>query len=107
MPNHSNHQEIEIKLRIADLDMVRSLLKKLKARKLSPRTHESNTLYDTPRNDLRRRGQLIRIRVERRASEPRKKSRNSLALPALLTYKGRLPSTRKVSNEPKRRAVRR
>lgn len=57
-------EEVEIKLRVPDLAGFRRILKQLHARKVHPRVHERNTLYDTPANDLRRRGQLIRIRTE-------------------------------------------
>ena len=68
MPKPKHREEIEIKLRVPDVAALRSRLKRLRAREITPRTHESNTLYDTPRHDLRRRGQLIRIRIEQPAS---------------------------------------
>ena len=55
-------QEIEIKLRVADL---RALTRKLRAagfRLVTPRTHELNTLYDLPGEILRQRKELLRIR---------------------------------------------
>ena len=87
MPNSTPHQEIEIKLRVNDLATLRSRLKRLGAREISPRTHEFNTLYDTPRLDLKRRGQLIRIRIEQPAANFGRKRPNQNA-PAILTYKG-------------------
>jgi adenylate cyclase class 2 len=87
MAKTQQHDEIEIKLRVQDVAAVLSHLKRLKARKISPRTHESNTLYDTSRQDLRRRGQLIRIRVERPASSFGKRPPFENG-PAILTYKG-------------------
>ena len=87
MPETPHREEIEIKLRVQDLDALRTRLKRLRAREMSPRIHESNTLYDTPRQGLRRRGQLIRIRIERLASSFGKKRPNENA-PAVLTYKG-------------------
>jgi adenylate cyclase class 2 len=86
MPNFPHHDEIEIKLRIKDVAALRSRLKRLKAREILPRTYESNNLYDTSRQDLRRRGQLIRVRVERPASSFGKGRRNEDG-PAILTYK--------------------
>src|ERR1700719_2420605 len=68
MPRTPNRDEIEIKLHIENLSALRTLLKRLRAREITPRTYESNTLFDTPRQDLRRRGQLIRIRIERPSS---------------------------------------
>lgn len=55
-------QEIEIKFRVAD---VRVLTRKLTAagfRLVTRRTHELNTLYDLPGEQLRARNQLLRIR---------------------------------------------
>jgi adenylate cyclase class 2 len=87
MPMTAHHQEIEIKLCVEDVDALRSRLKRLRAREISPRTHESNTLYDTPGQHLRRRGQLIRIRIEQPASRYGKRRTNENAA-AVLTYKG-------------------
>src|ERR1700691_5668099 len=56
------NREIEIKFRVTDL---RALARKLRAagfRLLTPRTHELNTLYDLPREVLRARKELLRIR---------------------------------------------
>lgn len=87
MPRAAHRQEIEIKLPVPDVALLHSRLKLLRAREISPRTREQNTLYDTPRQDLRRRGQLIRIRTERPAKSPAKMS-SSENVPAILTYKG-------------------
>src|SRR4029077_20056814 len=87
MPETAHREEIEIKLRVQGVDALRRHLKRLRAREMSPRTYESNTLYDTPRQDLRRRGQLIRIRIEQPASSFGKRRPNENA-PAVLTYKG-------------------
>jgi adenylate cyclase class 2 len=86
-PMTAHHEEIEIKLRVPDAAALRSRLKRLRTREITPRTYESNTLYDTPEQYLRRRGKLIRIRVEIRAANLSKK-RPSENTPALLTYKG-------------------
>jgi adenylate cyclase class 2 len=90
MPKTAHGEEIEIKLRVADVTVLRSRLIRLHARKISPRTYESNTLYDTPNNDLRRCGQLIRIRIERPASSFGKKGLDE-NVAAVLTYKGPSP----------------
>ena len=66
-----SNQEIEIKLRVTDVPTLRRRLKQLKARQITPRTHELNTLYDTPKKKLSRHGQIIRIRVERPSSRMR------------------------------------
>jgi adenylate cyclase class 2 len=87
MPKTAHREEIEIKLRVPDVAALRRQLKHLRAREISPRTHESNTLYDTPKSDLRRRGELIRIRIEHPASSHGKRRPNESAA-AVLTYKG-------------------
>jgi adenylate cyclase, class 2 len=99
MPKPKHREEIEIKLRVPDLASLRSRLKRLHACEITPRTHESNTLYDTPRHDLRRRGQLIRIRTEQPASSFGKRRPKENAA-ALLTYKG--PSSTSNAIEPGR-----
>jgi adenylate cyclase, class 2 len=86
MPKTAHRQEIEVKLRVSGIAAIRACLKRLRAAEISPRTYESNTLYDTPQSDLRRRGQLIRIRTEQPASRYGKKS--AVAGAAILTYKG-------------------
>jgi adenylate cyclase class 2 len=93
MPEPNHRQEIEIKLRVQDVAAIRSRLKRLRAREISPRTHEFNTLYDTRRQDLRRRGQLIRIRIEQPASSFGKRRPHENAA-AILTYKGPSLSSR-------------
>jgi adenylate cyclase, class 2 len=87
MPKTAHREEIEIKLRVPDVAALRRRLKYLRAREISPRTHECNTLYDTPKSNLRRRGQLIRIRIEHPASTLGK-SRPNKSAAAVLTYKG-------------------
>lgn len=82
----SNH-EIEIKLRVTDPRALGVRLKQLRAERIIPRTFESNTLYDTNSRDLKRRGQLIRIRTEW-AGSGGSKSRHDGNDRALLTYKG-------------------
>ena len=80
-------QEVEIKLRVKDVSALRRRLKQLNAKEISPRTHEFNTLYDTPKKDLARRGQLIRIRTEQPSPRPSRKNRPQ-PTSAILTYKG-------------------
>jgi adenylate cyclase class 2 len=87
------HQEIEIKLPVAHLFAVRRLLKRLGARQVVPRVHESNVLYDTRTKALRRRGQLIRIRTEQSASGSGKEKRRG-GVNAILTYKAPTGSPR-------------
>jgi len=74
--------ETEIKLRVADPKKLRARLKALGARRVGHgdgRVHESNVLYDTAEEDLRRRGQLLRIRTETRAgADSRRKNKRVL-----------------------------
>jgi len=94
MPTPAHRQEIEIKLRVPNPAALRRRLKRLRALKITPRTHESNTLYDTPRQDLRRRGQLIRIRIEHPSSSFGK-TRTNENTQAILTFKGPIHPSRK------------
>jgi len=55
-------QEVEIKFRVDDLGKLTPQLRKLGFRRITPRTHEMNTLYDLPGQPLRRRGELLRLR---------------------------------------------
>jgi len=75
------NQEIEVKLRVEDPAALRRRLTNLKMRPAS-RTHERNTLFDTPQGGLAKNGQLLRIRVEEPPSRP------AAAGGAILTYKG-------------------
>ena len=64
-------RETEIKLRIADLAGFRRALRKLGARSVAPgseRVHERNILFDTAAKQLKKRGQLLRIRMEASAA---------------------------------------
>ena len=59
--------ETEIKLRVADMKELRTRLKVLAARFVGRgggAVHEWNVLFDTAEEDLRQRGQLLRIRTE-------------------------------------------
>src|SRR5437773_7645571 len=58
----ASKKEIEVKFQVNDL---RALSRRLRAagfRQITPRTHETNTLYDLPGQPLRRRGELLRLR---------------------------------------------
>lgn len=57
MPN-----EIEIKFRIDNLSELNHRLRAAKFRRITPRTHEMNNLYDLPGQQLRKRGELLRLR---------------------------------------------
>jgi adenylate cyclase, class 2 len=58
----SSNKEIEIKFRVDDLHALRRALRSAGFRLLTRRTHEMNTLYDLPGQELRRKGQLLRLR---------------------------------------------
>ena len=54
--------EVEIKFHIKDLAIITTKLRENNFHLVTPRTHEMNTLYDTPSSALRSRGELLRIR---------------------------------------------
>ena len=56
------HQEIEIKLRVADGEAMRMLLGELGFVEIVQRGLEQNRIYDTVEGSLRARGELIRLR---------------------------------------------
>jgi adenylate cyclase, class 2 len=62
-------RETEIKLRIADVNALRRVLRRFGATSRG-RVLEQNTLYDTPKGDLRRRSRLLRLRIETPAGLP-------------------------------------
>jgi adenylate cyclase, class 2 len=81
--------ETEIKLRVQDLKAFRAALKKLGARSVfggSGRVHELNILFDTPGNQLAKRGELLRIRTEQPESLSAKRSKPGTQR-VLLTFK--------------------
>jgi adenylate cyclase class 2 len=82
-------REIEIKLRVKDVQQLRVALKRMGARLARARTarvHEWNTVFDTASQDLRRREQLLRIRLEAPEGHSLRRAKNA-ARPALLTFK--------------------
>lgn len=58
----SAENEIEVKFLVKEIETLRRSLLSCGFRERTPRTHEMNTLYDTPGRDLRSRGELLRIR---------------------------------------------
>lgn len=56
------NNETEIKFLVADVEALGDKLRASGFREETPRTHEMNTLYDTPKQDLRNRRELLRIR---------------------------------------------
>lgn len=55
--------EIEIKLRVDDLEATRGRIEKLAGEPSKPRVFESNTVLDTADLELKGRGELIRLRT--------------------------------------------
>jgi|HubBroStandDraft_2_1064218.scaffolds.fasta_scaffold167222_1 adenylate cyclase class 2 len=84
-------REIEIKLRVSNLREIHKTLRRVRAREISPRTYELNTLYDTPAQDLRRLGRLIRVRVEHVPGDSKRKREQGHAV---LTYKAPVRSSK-------------
>ncbi len=58
----SSTKEIEIKFRVEDVRALTRRLGAAKFRRVTPSTHEMNTLYDMPGQPLRKRGDLLRLR---------------------------------------------
>lgn len=54
--------EVEIKFRVKGVEALSRTLLNSGFREQTPATHEMNTLYDTPAQDLRSRSELLRIR---------------------------------------------
>jgi adenylate cyclase, class 2 len=72
-------RETEIKLRIEDVPGFRRALKRLGARRVNGKNgcvHEWNVVYDTPGDNLKQRGQLLRVRTERLARSGAKSERS-------------------------------
>lgn len=66
-PPRSTKLEIEIKLRLSDVQKTIQTLRHLHARQRH-RVLEKNTVYDTPAADFRHSGRLVRLRTERSAA---------------------------------------
>ena len=63
----SSSAEIEIKFRVADIELLVQRLRELGLEEITPRTHEMNLLFDLPGHPLRNRGDLLRLRQYRGA----------------------------------------
>ena len=55
-------REVEVKFPLVDLPATERLLRRAGFRRITPRTHEVNTLYDLPSGVLRARGEVLRLR---------------------------------------------
>lgn len=60
--------ETEAKFYVRDLGEIERLLQTLGARCIQPRTHEVNLRFDTPQEDLRHSGRVLRLRQDRQVS---------------------------------------
>ncbi len=58
----ASHKEIEIKFRVDDVRALARRLREAGFRQVTRRTFEQNTLYDLPGGQLRKRGELLRLR---------------------------------------------
>jgi adenylate cyclase class 2 len=58
----TEHKEVEIKFLVERAAALVRMLRQSGFREITPRTHEVNSLYDTPGQELRRKGELLRIR---------------------------------------------
>lgn len=55
-------KEVEIKFSIPDMQQLERKLRQAQFRRVTPSTHEMNTLYDLPGHPLRNQGALLRLR---------------------------------------------
>jgi adenylate cyclase, class 2 len=58
----SNHQELEVKFLVPNLEAPRATLQTLGAALVQPRVHEGNLRFDNPQGDLLRLRQVLRLR---------------------------------------------
>lgn len=58
----SSPKEVEIKFRVEDLNLLNRHLRGVGFQRITPPTHEMNTLYDVRGLALRKRGELLRLR---------------------------------------------
>ena len=74
-----NGNEVEIKFVVHDLEALLRSVKAAGLRQKTPSTFESNTLYDNAAGDLRRTGEVLRIRVYGDRSTLTHKSRGNVS----------------------------
>lgn len=58
----ASNNEVEIKFVVHDMAALQRSLRDCGFREVTPSTHEMNTLYDSPSQELRKRGELLRLR---------------------------------------------
>jgi len=96
----ASNQEIEIKFRVADLRGLTRRLRASRFRRITPRTHEMNTLYDLPGLPLRKRGDLLRLRQYGKEWVLTHKAKGKVG-----RYKTRMETETKVSDGRKMEAI--
>jgi adenylate cyclase class 2 len=94
-------KEREIKLRVKDLRVLRRALAKLGARVVTPRVHELNIVFDTPKFDLAKHQQLLRIRTETPSASRGRTS--GAGRRALVTFKRPVQATGSTGKGERRR----
>ncbi|MCC6261350.1 MAG: class IV adenylate cyclase [Anaerolineales bacterium] len=62
-----NGQEIESKFYVSNLKKIKAKLTGLGAILIQPRVHEANLRFDTPKQDLRKTGRVLRLRQDETA----------------------------------------
>ena len=93
-------KEIEIKFRVEDLHAMNRRLRAAGFRRLTPPTHEMNTLYDVRGLALRKRGELLRLRKYGEAWVLTHKAKGSAG-----RHKTRVETETRVDDGPKMDAI--
>ncbi|MGA8145911.1 MAG: class IV adenylate cyclase [Candidatus Acidiferrales bacterium] len=108
MPAHRHtNREIEVKLRVPDVEIILCELRNLGATCKS-RVLERNTLYDTPDSAFRKRGALLRIRIETpapRSGEPAAGQAGRTILTSKAPARPRSPNDRRYKEKLERELV--
>jgi len=99
VPNlRATNREIEVKIRIDDVDMLRGRIARAGAR-MYRRVLEQNTLFDTAEGSIRRSGRVVRLRIETPVSHDRVPNGK---LRAVLTSKAPVLQSAKARSKPSR-----
>lgn len=107
MGREKKNREIEVKLRVQDVDRLLARLKAIGAKRIG-RVFEENTLFDTDDGAFRKREAILRLRREQKlglADERRQKRRRRAGMPrsGILTFKGLLEGRRAAKAKYKER----
>jgi len=99
VPNlRATNREIEVKIRIDDVDMLRGRIARAGAR-MYRRVLEQNTLFETAEGSIRRSGRVVRLRIETPVSYDRVPNGK---LRAVLTSKAPVLQSAKARSKPSR-----